>query len=90
MRAHSASALRCFTRRGFTMGEKSRSEEITIFASYCDSPEKNCIGSTQRNHNANVVRIEILFRIASPFSFQLFCSSCIFSAGVTGHNGGLK
>jgi hypothetical protein len=30
---------------------------MTIFVSYRDSPEKNRVGSTQRNNNANVVRI---------------------------------
>ena len=74
---------------GFTMGEKSRSEEITIFASYRDSPGMNFIGSTQCN-NANVARIWILFRIASPFSFKLFCRLRIFRPGVAGQNGGFR
>ena len=63
---------------GFTMGEKSRSEEITIFASYRDSPGKNCIGFTQCNEcSAHLDPVQNRF----PILVQTLLQVTHFSAG---------
>jgi hypothetical protein len=67
---------------GFTMVRKAVQTKQRCLRAIAIRLKNSSVGSTQRNNKVNVVRIAILLRIASSFSFQFFCSLGFFGRGL--------